>query len=147
MKFEHLDEIHTQTIGDNLWLITQEYNAYCLHERKPLLIKISAGFKTDFCTVPRLPFVYWFLGNMGKAAGLIHDALYSNYNGIHIYYPETGEPHFFDRRAADKIFLFALIYLKMPWWKCHIMYLTVRLIGNLYYKKDSQADHELSLVK
>lgn len=146
MKFEHLDEIHTQTIGDNLWLITQEYNAFCEHENKPLLIKINVGFKTDFCTVPRLPFVYFILGNLGKAAGLIHDALYSNFDGIHVYYQETGEPHSYNRRWADKMFLNALIHLGMPWWQCHLMYRAVRILGYLYYKKDKQTDHALRLI-
>ena len=36
----------------------------------------KAGFVTDFASVPRLPFIYMFLGGRGKRPAVIHDKGY-----------------------------------------------------------------------
>ncbi len=38
---------------------------------------VPVGFRTNFCSVPRLPFVYWMLGNRARRAGTCHDYIYS----------------------------------------------------------------------
>lgn len=144
IKIEYIQEINTQTVGDEKWLVTKEFCAHLNVEGQPLVIKINPGFITDFCTVPRLPFVYLILGNLAKAAGLIHDALYSNYEGIHVFYADDETPHFYDRHWADKIFLQALMYLGMSFWQAQLMYRAVRILGIFYYKKDKHADHQIS---
>ena len=40
------------------------------------IIKVPSGFDTDFASVPRLPFMFWFLGDRGHAAATVHDYLY-----------------------------------------------------------------------
>ncbi len=40
------------------------------------LIVVPAGFVTDFASVPRLPFVYWFTGGLAQAPAALHDWLY-----------------------------------------------------------------------
>jgi hypothetical protein len=50
-----------------------------LHYYSPLLsreIIIPAGFITDFASVPRLPFIYWFTGGKAHAPAAIHDWFY-----------------------------------------------------------------------
>lgn len=37
------------------------------------------GFRTDFCSVPRVPGVYEMLGNRARKAGTIHDSLYTTH--------------------------------------------------------------------
>jgi len=59
-------------------------------------IIVPKGFKTDFSSVPRLPFAFWFFGAIGDEAGALHDYLYTDHitgcNGTAI-----------DRATADKI--------------------------------------------
>lgn len=141
MLFEELEEIHSKTLGEKLWVITMDYYAFCVTEARPMVIKIAAGFKTDFCSVPRLPFAYWLLGNLAKNAGLLHDALYSNYSGIFIYYADDGAAFMPDRAWADLMLLNALKNAAMPWWKRRAIYAAVRMFGALYYKKDKDSDH------
>ena len=40
------------------------------------LIKVPTGFDTDFASVPRLPFMFWFLGGRANHAAVLHDYLY-----------------------------------------------------------------------
>jgi hypothetical protein len=37
---------------------------------------VKKGHRTDFCSVPRVPFAYDMLGNRARRAGSIHDGLY-----------------------------------------------------------------------
>ena len=39
-------------------------------------VKVPSGFDTDFASVPRFPFMFWFLGDRGHAAAVVHDYLY-----------------------------------------------------------------------
>ena len=39
-------------------------------------IHVPTGFDTDFASVPRLPFMFWLLGDRGHKAAVIHDYLY-----------------------------------------------------------------------
>lgn len=48
-----------------------------------------AGFKTDFCSVPRVPIAYTLLGDRARKSGTIHDWLYTT--------------HVVDRETADKV--------------------------------------------
>lgn len=41
------------------------------------VIEVPEGFVTDFASVPRLPLVYMFLGNLGNSAATLHDFLYT----------------------------------------------------------------------
>lgn len=40
------------------------------------LITVPAGFECDRESIPRIPFVYWMLGNSSNEAGVLHDYLY-----------------------------------------------------------------------
>ena len=39
-------------------------------------VVVPSGFDTDFASVPRFPFMFWFLGDRGHAAAVVHDYLY-----------------------------------------------------------------------
>lgn len=40
-------------------------------------IVVPAGFPTDFCSVPRVPLAWEFLGDRARRAGIVHDWLYT----------------------------------------------------------------------
>lgn len=39
-------------------------------------VTVPKGFRTDFASIPRLPFVFLLLGGYGVVAGIVHDYLY-----------------------------------------------------------------------
>ena len=39
-------------------------------------VHVPTGFDTDFASVPRLPFMFWLLGDRGHPAAVVHDYLY-----------------------------------------------------------------------
>jgi hypothetical protein len=39
-------------------------------------ITVPEGFDTDFASVPRLPFMFWLLGDRADYAAVLHDYLY-----------------------------------------------------------------------
>lgn len=81
-----------------------------------LIIKVSAGFTTDFASIPRF---FWRVfppaGKYGKAA-IIHDFLYRFKTGI-------------NRKDADYIFWLAMGELGVPDWKRWCIWKAVRLFG------------------
>lgn len=40
------------------------------------VVTIPSGFDTDFASVPRLPFMFWLLGDRANHAAVVHDYLY-----------------------------------------------------------------------
>jgi len=84
------------------------------------VIRVPAGFVTDFASVPR---ALWPieppLGDAGKAA-VLHDYLY-----------ETGER---SRAEADRIFAEAMKVLEVPAWKRGLIYAAVRAFGARGYR-------------
>lgn len=60
--------------GRPLWRLTAP-----LHYRSSRLgavVRVPAGFKTDFASVPRLLFSWWIAGGRAPRAAVIHDFLY-----------------------------------------------------------------------
>ena len=39
-------------------------------------LTVPAGFITDFASVPRMPFIYWFAGGATEAPAVLHDWFY-----------------------------------------------------------------------
>lgn len=79
------------------------------------VIRVEAGFWSDFGSVPRLLWVIEPpLGDAAKA-DVIHDQLYS-----------TGSR---PRAAADAIWLEAMAVLGVPAWRRYLRWLPVRLFG------------------
>lgn len=83
------------------------------------IIRVPAGFITDFASVPR---IFWSLisswGKHGKAA-VVHDWLYRS--GMR------------SRKKADEIFLEGMLVLGVNKIKAYIMYWAVRLFGGPAY--------------
>lgn len=67
-------------------------------------IIVPEGFVTDFASVPRIPFIYMLLGNLGNSAACLHDFLYT----------PPHEPQKFGcspvtRKIADKVLQGAIV--------------------------------------
>jgi len=90
------------------------------------IVTVPAGHRTDFCSVPRLPFIYAMVGDIGEPAGTVHDYLYS-----------SGE---LPRESADRVFYLALRDCGVGPTKAGLMYKAVRVFGthawNYYRGKD-----------
>jgi hypothetical protein len=87
------------------------------------IIRVPAGFITDFASVPRF---FWRVlpptGQYGKAA-VIHDYLYRTHGA--------------SKALADQVFLEASTVLGVPVWKRHAMYYAVKLFGGRAYRHGS----------
>ncbi|MBD3351722.1 MAG: DUF1353 domain-containing protein [Candidatus Lokiarchaeota archaeon] len=97
------------------WIIRKEFGYDVGKEGSGDTITVSVGFVTDFASVPR---IFWSIfprwGKHGNAA-VIHDYLYWSQDR--------------SKDEADKIFLEAMVVLKVPRWKRRCMYLAVKYFG------------------
>jgi len=102
------------------WRLVEPFEFYFDDEDGRKIIKVPAGFVTDFASVPR---IFWNIlppwGKYGKAA-VVHDFCYG-----------TG---CYSRKKCDRIFYKGMQVLGVPWWKRKIMYWAVRLFGENHYK-------------
>jgi hypothetical protein len=106
----------TPQLGE--WVLTRPlvYESDVLDAR----ITVPQGFRTDFASVPRLPFVYWLYGgDFCDEAATIHDFLYSR-----------GAV---TRAQADAVFREAMRAEGVAAWRAWPMWLGVRLFGAPHY--------------
>ena len=85
------------------------------------LVKVPAGFLTDFASVPRWPLTFALLGQYGHAAAVLHDWLYSR--------------RLLGRADADRVFLNALRSSGIARWRAWLMYAGVRIGGATRYNR------------
>jgi len=103
--------------------IMQAFDYYVTSPEEGDLIRVPAGFVTDFASIPR---IFWNIlpptGKYGKAA-VIHDYIYVMGGKI---------PHatkVYTKLDADNIFRDAMQALGVNWFVRNIMYRAVRLGG------------------
>jgi hypothetical protein len=87
-----------------------------------------ADFRTDYASVPRLPFAYLVVGGKGRKAAVIHDWLYSGglVNGRRL-----------TRKECDQVFAEALKATGYGWTVESLMYAGVRAGGGSHFVKDN----------
>lgn len=83
------------------------------------VITAPAGHKTDFCSVPRVPFVYDILGDRARKSGTIHDWLYTS--------------HQVDRLTADCVLEEMLMVDGIGPAEARMFYLAVRIGGGTHW--------------
>lgn len=137
MEVYFLNSISVKAIDGEKWLLIEEFSTGFHQMKENYLLTVPPMFVTDFCSVPRLPFAYLFLGGLARYAGLMHDALYSNWHAIQIKDIETGNALEYTRQWADNALLEALKKCGISMIKRWAMYLAVRSFGWRYYKKDT----------
>lgn len=81
-----------------------------------------AGFRTDFCSVPRVPIAYTLLGDRARRSGTLHDLLYTT--------------HEVDRLAADNVLKEMLLLDGVDECEAQAFYLGVRLGGGSHWGPD-----------
>ena len=95
--------------SDRIWIL--DYPLVYASAMLDRIVEIPAGFKTDFCTVPRVPIAYRLWGNRNHREGVIHDAAYRTDFAVKI-----------SRSVADDLFLEAMEsrgvagYIRYPMW-------------------------------
>jgi len=85
------------------------------------LIAIPTGFETDFASVPRIPLVFELCGDLGQAAALVHDYLYTQGNTT--------------RAQTDRIFKNILLTTGVGKVRSYLMYAGVRCFGWMFWRK------------
>ena len=107
------------------WRLNSDFSYIPSNKLKTKKIVIPAGFKTNFASVPRIfrnVIQQW--GEHGNAA-IVHDYLYT-----------VGCIPEVTRKTADQIFLNAMKYSNVGFFKRQLMYRTVRLFGAMNWKKE-----------
>jgi len=84
-----------------------------------VLVTAPVGFVTDFCSVPRLPLVYYLLGNTARRAGVIHDYIY--------------QTKLVPREFGDKLLLEMVRICGLSEFEAQQFYLAVRAVGRSHY--------------
>lgn len=107
--------------GRTLAVLLEDFDYHVGSEQSDDVVRVEAGFETDFASVPR---AFWWLcpplGRYGKAA-VVHDW----------GYVVQDRP----RLSYDRIFLEAMEVLGVPGWKRSLMYAAVRLFGGAYWNR------------
>lgn len=78
-------------------------------------IVVPKGYETDLTTVPRLPWMFLLLGNIGSQASALHDYLYTS--------------KMYSRSLSDKILREAALVSGVTWWQAALLYYGVRTVG------------------
>ncbi len=120
-----LTELDTRYLNGRDWRLLAEFDF--ASEVLQRIVRVPAGFVTDFASIPRL---FWPIfsptGPYGKAA-VIHDDCYQN--------PEMIDPPV-SRLLADRTLREGMIALDVPWVTRCILYGAVRACGWWAFTKD-----------
>lgn len=111
--------------ADGLWETTKAFTYRVGDEHSDDKIRVPAGFKTDFASVPR---IFWMIiprDGRYTAAAVLHD---------YMYHTQTRS-----RDVADKIFLEAMGVLGVPWLRKRLMYRAVRVGGWIGWNRRARA--------
>jgi hypothetical protein len=69
-----LTSLQVEQVDDDDWRLISPLNYWSA--LKSLFYEVPKGFVTDFASVPRLPFIYWFMGGKAEAPAVLHDWMY-----------------------------------------------------------------------
>lgn len=90
-----LTPLRGEKISERSWKLTEPL----VYQSNTVgLIIVDAGFVTNFASVPRLPFMYWFFGGIGDEAATLHDWLYRK-----DHTQSNGHERTIDRPTADRV--------------------------------------------
>jgi hypothetical protein len=104
-------ELYVKFLGGKMWELT----APLTFESAYGTFTAPAGTLTDFCSVPKVPFVYEWCGDIGEQCGALHDYLY-----------QTG---IVPKDIADRVLYIALVESGIGWKKAAAMYQAVKHFG------------------
>lgn len=81
---------------------------------------VPVGFRTDFASVPRLPFAFVLFGDVAQEAAVVHDFLYST--------------RAVSRKMADDVLVEAMGITGVAAWRRAPMWLGVRMFGGSHWE-------------
>lgn len=105
--------------GADYWRLNKQLRFMYSVDGSVRTITVPAGFELDFASIPVFAQCWFKRHGRYSAASAIHDWLYHNKLGT--------------RADADKIFLEAMVVLKVPRWKRNLFYRAVRIGGGMYW--------------
>ena len=73
-KAEFLTPLRVEQVNDDNWRLTWPLRYWSALLQS--LYEVPEGFVTDFASVPRMPFIYWFMGGKAEAPAVLHDWFY-----------------------------------------------------------------------
>lgn len=130
LKAMFLSPLRVEQVDAKNWKILDELRYYSIELGR--VIAVPVGFVTDFASVPRAPFIYWFTGGTAEAPAVLHDWLY-----------RTGAESV-TREQADAVFYEAInsreYYWKIRAWS---MWAGVRIGGYWSYQSRDARPLEL----
>ncbi len=106
---------------------------YSSKEYDPVVV--PSGYKTDYASVPRLPFVYLVFNGISPKASTMHDFLYSTVMTI-----KEKDAKGKRRSRADHMFLEAMKAEKTPFHIRWLAFIAVRAFGGAHMKLTGDDD-------
>lgn len=124
---EFLTDLTVREIDDGTWMVVSplDYKSDLLG----VTVEVPALFRTDFASVPRVPFIFDVLGDIAHEPAVIHDWLY--YIGI------------YGRAKSDSVLLEAMKANDVSAFKRWQIYIGVRVGGWLAWNDHRKKGHSL----
>jgi len=103
------------------------------------IIEIPIGYRTDFASVFRLPFMYWLFGGKAHNASIVHDILHDCHSDKTLSQEDAEKYGTVTQKECDQIFEEIMDLEKDPESKFErkVMYYAVRIGGKIAWAKDS----------
>lgn len=73
-KAQFLSKLRVEQVSEKDWVLLAPLRFYSAALGR--MIEVPEGSVTDFASVPRLPFIYWFTGGTANAPAVLHDWFY-----------------------------------------------------------------------
>lgn len=74
LKAQFLSSLRVEQITEDDWRLLEPLCYFSALLGR--VVTVPAGFITDFASVPRLPFIYWFTGGLANGPAVLHDWFY-----------------------------------------------------------------------
>ncbi len=123
-----LTPLRVERLDSNKWRVIEEFDYRIGADKSPLMVRVYAGFITDFASIPRGMWnVFPPVGGEYDKAAVVHDMLYQDPRVVNLL-DNSRIP--IDKAKADGIFLEAMTVLGVSKWKRTTIYLAVKFGGS-----------------
>lgn len=128
MKSHFIGTLDVRLDGDasETWMLLSPLSFYS--EKMKVMVTAYPGFRTDFCSVPRIPVIYSILGNRAHKLGVIHD---------NVYQLKT-----FPRQQCDELILEMGPLCGLTEVETWEVYVAVRMCGQKHYGETVKDEHK-----
>lgn len=123
-----------EQLPNGFWKIERDLVYFVGEEGSEDKITVSAGFISDFFSIPFPATMFLPKSEKGNAAAVLHDFLFSILGEVKTPYNNIKRT----RAQCDKIFLESMKVLGVNWFKRWIMYRAVRMGGGFIWNKHAR---------